>query len=89
MSTLCYSVELLSPLPIRPQLSKNCTVDAGSFFGFGPLFLGAVGSDQVFSPFRVEVDMLSLAPDGTMVESDTADGELSLFELGKGQLFPP
>jgi len=33
--------------------------------------------------------MLSLAPDGTMVEIDTADGELSLFELGKGQLFPP
>ena len=87
MSTLGYSIELLSSLPIRLQSPKEATVDAGSFFGFGPLFFGAVESDHSFSPFSVAVDIMP-APEGIVVAAVRVAGGVSLFETGKGQSLP-
>ncbi len=83
MCTLCYSVELLAPLRIKNRVKRAYTVDAGSFFGFGPLFFGAVESDHSFSPFSPAVD-ICLAPEGIIVEVTLAVG----FEAGKGQSLP-
>lgn len=87
MGSLCYSVELLSSLSIRNNVTSQYTVDAGSFFGFGPLFFGAVESAQSFSPFPVAVN-ISLLPEEVIVEIVESVGEVSLFEPGKGQSFP-
>jgi hypothetical protein len=87
MSTLGYSIELLSSLPIRIRYPEEYTVDAGSFFGFGPLFFGAVESDQSFSPFSVAVDIVP-APEGIVVAAVRVACGVSPFETGKGQSLP-
>lgn len=84
MRTLCYSVELLSPLRIKNNVKRACTVDAGSFLGFGPLFFGAVESDHSFSLFSLAVDIF-LAAEGIIVGIVL----VVVFEAGKGQSLPP